>query len=122
MSENFRIHVREHDGDLHLRPVGDFDHAAAWETIRVLSKMYDGKGKVFIDTEQLGQIGIFGCGTFLCQFYLSGVPRERLVFLGENGYRIAPKGSMVVASSQPCHCHCDGNCENCRCAQKRKIA
>ena len=78
--------------------------------------------KVFIDTEQLRHIGIFGCGTFLCQFYLSGVPRDRLVFQGENSHRIAPKGSMVVGPSPPCHCHCDGNCENCRCARKRKSA
>ncbi len=122
MSENFRIFIKDEGGDLYLKPVGDFDDEAAWEIIRALGKMYDGKGNVIIDTEKLENVRILGCGTFRFQFYLCGVPCDRLFFKGENGYFIAPRGSRVLHSSPPRPCGCDGNCDMCRYVPEKKIA
>ena len=98
MSEKFRIFIKDEDGDLYLKPVGDFDDEAAWEIIRALGKMYDGKGNVIIDTEKLQNVHLLGCATFRFQFYLCGVPLRPFVFQGGKTATLSPRveaGSFI---------------------------
>ncbi len=119
MSGNFRIDFEREEDDLLVNPVGDFDEKAAWEFIRFLFKNYDGRGNVFVDTENLRHVGIYGCGVLYCHLCLSGVPADRVFFKGENGYRIAPAGSNVVACFPKNRCRCKGHCQNCRCSREK---
>jgi hypothetical protein len=118
MSMNFQINYKRQNGDLHVDPVGDFDGSSAWELIHLLDAQYNGHGRVHIDTGRLRTVCPFGCNTFQCQFYLSRVPADRLLFKGEKGHALAPEGSRVVVAPRPHRCQCDGNCKHCHCAAR----
>lgn len=120
MSTNFQINVKKSKGYLHVIPQGDFDGSSAWELANLLDKQYDGKGRVVIDTRNLGEICSFGCSTFRCRLNQSRLPSNRLSFKGEKGHEIAPTGSKVVVSHQNHRCRCNGNCANCPCAGEKK--
>ena len=118
MSTNFHVIFKKSSGNLHVNPKGDFDGSSAWELVNLIHKKYDGTGSVFIDTNNLGQICSFGCDTFQCQLNRHIIPFDRLIFKGEKGYDMAPKGSKVIIPPQK-H-HCGGNCTYCRCKNKIK--
>jgi anti-anti-sigma regulatory factor len=117
MSTNFHIDIKKQSGNLHVSPIGDFDGNSAWELINLLDDQYDGTGRVVIDTRRLSSIDPFGCSTFQCRLNLSRLPSNRLVFLGERGHEIAPKGSTVAAI--PKKHRCKGNCKDCACSKKK---
>lgn len=119
MSTNFSVQYRKSNGNLHLRPKGDFDGSTAWELINLISEKYDGKGRVFIDTEGLNEVHPFGSGVFKCQLRTGTVPPDCLFFKGKKGFHIAPNGSRVIIAAKGPRCRCDANCENCRCSVKR---
>jgi len=119
MSINFQIQFKKSNGNLHIQPKGDFDGSSAWELINLIHDQYDGKGRVFIDTRNLGVIYPFGCNTFRCRLNLRAMPADRLCFKGEKGFEIAPNGSRVIVNSEKNHCRCNGNCEGCPFAGKK---
>lgn len=119
MSTNFRIQFKKSKGNLHIQPKGDFDGSSAWELINLIHDQYDGKGRVFIDTRNLGQIHPFGCNTFQCRLNLGATPADRLCFKGKKGFKIAPNGSRVIVKSEKDQCRCNGNCKRCICSAKR---
>ena len=113
MSTNFQIQFKKNNGNLHIQPKGDFDGSSAWELINLIHDQYNGKGRVFIDTRNLGQIHPFGSNTFQCRLNPRAIPADRLFFKGEKGFEIAPNGSRVIVNSEKDHCQCNGNCEGC---------
>jgi len=119
MSINFQIQFKKSNGNLHIQPKGDFDGSSAWELINLIHDQYDGKGRVFIDTRNLGVIYPFGCNTFRCRLNLRAMPADRLCFKGEKGFEIAPNGSRAIVNSEKNHCRCNGNCEGCPFAGKK---
>ncbi len=119
MSSSFSIQSRRSNGNLHLRPKGDLDGSSAWELINLMTDKYDGKGRVFIDTQGLREIHPFGCGIFKCGLNKGAIPPNRLYFKGKKGFEMAPSGSRVIVAPKGPGCRCDGNCRNCRCALKR---
>jgi hypothetical protein len=119
MSNNFQLESNKRNGNLYVRPSGDFDGSSAWELVNLLHEKYDGKGRIFIDTRKLHKICSFGCSTFQCRLNLKQVPVEQLYFKGENGYAIAPKGSRVLIPTRKTPCQCDGKCTNCKCKAKK---
>jgi hypothetical protein len=95
MSANFRVQFKKSNGDLHIQTRGDFDGSSAWELINIIHDEYDGKGRVFIDTRNLGEIHPFGRNTFLCRLNFGILSADRLCFTGEKGFEIAPRGSRI---------------------------
>jgi hypothetical protein len=96
MGANFQVALKRSKGNLHVVPRGDFDGSSACELVNLLHEQYDGKGCVFIDTDNLRDICPFGCSTFQCRLNQHRVPANRIFFKGENGLKIAPCGSKVM--------------------------
>ena len=118
MSNNFHVEFEKSDGDLHVRPSGDFDGSSAWELVNLLHEQYDGQGRVYIDTGNLTALNPFGCSTFQCRLNRKHLPFERLHFKGEKGAEIAPKGSNVMKATR--NHRCCGNCANCTCSRSNQ--
>ena len=96
MSANFKVRVKENNGDLHLNPRGDFDGSSAWELVNLLQEKYDGKGQIIIDTRNLLDICPFGCSTFQYRLRMSRIPADCIWFKGDKGPDIAPRGSKII--------------------------
>ncbi|RZB33403.1 MAG: hypothetical protein SRB2_04042 [Desulfobacteraceae bacterium Eth-SRB2] len=109
MSTNFQIQFKKNNGNLHIQPKGDFDGSSAWELINLIHDQYDGNGRVFIDTRNLGEIHPFGCNTFQCRLNHRAMPADRLCFKGKKGFKIAPNGSRVIVNSEKYSCRCNEN-------------
>jgi len=120
MSADFQIESKTSNGDLHLRPRGDFDGSSAYELLDFIHNKYDGRGRVFIDTNHLHHLCSFGCNTFRCGLNFSLLPADRIFFKGEKGFEIAPNGSRVIVAPGAKKHHCTGNCKNCRCSAEKK--
>lgn len=116
---NFSVQWKRSNGNLHLRPRGNLDGSSAWELINLIREKYDGKGRVFIDTQDLREIHPFGCGILKYHLTMGTVPPDCLFFKGKRGFEMAPNGSRVILSSKGSRCRCDGNCANCLCSAKR---
>ena len=89
MASNFHIFSYKTKDSLHLKLEGDFDGNSAYELLETLKKYDSGSYQIFIDTSDLKTIYPFGkevfqkkLGTFKQKFY-------HLVFIGENGHKIA---------------------------------
>ena len=80
MSADFQIESKTSNGDLHLRPRGDFDGSSAYELLDFIHNKYDGRGRVFIDTNHLHHLCSFGCNTFRCGLNFSLLPADRIFF------------------------------------------
>lgn len=120
MSSNFSVEHKESNGNLHLRPKGDFDGNSAYELIHLMREKYNGKGRVYIDTKDLRAVHSFGCSIFRCRFQQGGVPADCLFLKGKKGFKMAPDGSKVIPVSRKRQCRCDGDCAHCGCAAKGK--
>ncbi len=118
MSKNFQVEFEKNNGDLHVRPSGDFDGSSAWELVNLLHEQYDGHGQVYIDTDNLTVLCPFGCSTFHCRLNRRLLPAERIFFKGNKGVDIAPKGSTVI--NHPPKCCCGGDCASCKCCRGKE--
>ena len=98
MRKMFHIQFKKNNGNLHVRPEGDFDGASAWELLNFLHDHYSGQGSVYIDTGRLRRVHSFGCSTFKCRLNMKRLPVDRFFFTGEKGFEIAPEGSKVIAA------------------------
>ena len=96
MSANFQIEFKSSNGNLHIGLRGDFDGSSAWELINLIHEKYDGCGRVYIDTANLGSVHPFGVSVFRRRLNPIWLPLNRLFLKGEKGLDIAPKGSKVV--------------------------
>jgi hypothetical protein len=113
MNGKFSVQFRKSNGNLHLRPRGELDGSSAWVMINIIRERYDGKGRVFIDTQDLGEIHAFGCGIFKSELRKGIVPPDCLFFKGEKAFELAPNGSKVILVSKRQACPCNGTCINC---------
>lgn len=122
MNTNFHLAFRKENGNLHVIPRGDFDGSSASELVNLLHDQYDGKGRVFIETNQLRRMHAFGCSTFQCRLNKRRIPADRLTFRGTKGYEMAPAGSCVVDSSEihPGR-RCNKDCANCPSSDRRRL-
>ena len=96
MANNFRISVHRNSDNLHIKLLGNFDGSSAFELLNMLKKKSNGGGKIFVHTSGLKEIHPFGSEVFRSHSDILKGPSHRLIFTGENGSRIAPKGSIVI--------------------------
>lgn len=119
MSTDFHMTVRRSKDNLHIQARGTFDGTSAHELLNLLKEQYDGRGRVFVDTNGLQSVNSFGCTVFRTCLYQTSVPASQLFFKGENGFSIAPDGSRVLivpGGKREKKGHvCCGKCANCTC-------
>jgi anti-anti-sigma regulatory factor len=89
MALNFNIHSFKTRDSLHLKLTGDFDGTSAYELINVLTVQGRNVYNIVIDTNDLKLIHPFGIEVFQKNLGLSRIPFQNLVFLGDNGNKIA---------------------------------
>lgn len=118
MERNFQIKFKKSNGNLHLHPAGDLDGSSASVLVQFLHEKYEGKGRVFIETDAIQNLHPFGCHTFQRRLNRKKLPADRIYFKGEKGFKLAPSGSRVLISKGQRTCRCQGRCENCKCGNK----
>jgi len=122
MSTKFQIKHRKSGGNLHIHPEGDLDGSSAFQLANLIRKKYDGKGRVFINTDSIKEIFPFGKSVFQGQLDFKTLPADRLFFKGKKGFEIAPNGSRVIISRKQHQCKCNGDCRNCASRAKKREA
>lgn len=120
MGIDFNVEYRVSNGNLHVTPRGALDGSSAWELINLLHEKYSGQGRVFIETEHLREICPFGSSAFQRGLNPGRLPPDRMVFKGENGFKIAPAGSRVIVVPRKRKHPCTGKCGNCTCRRNGK--
>jgi hypothetical protein len=117
MQGNFSIQLRRSNGNVHLRPRGDLDGSSAWVLIHMIHENYNGKGRIFVDTQDLHQIHPFGCNILKYELTTGIIPPHCLFFKGQKGFEIAPNGSRVIVAAKRSQSLCDGNTAAIACAR-----
>ena len=84
MHESFRIECRKSGGNLHIYPNGILDGSSACQIMNMVNEKNNGKGRVFINTDQIKDALPFGTATLGFQIGESSIPRGRICFKGNN--------------------------------------
>ena len=90
MASIFKIISYKNKDSLYLRLSGDFNEYSARDLINTLKKYDNGLRNIFIDTNNLETVHLFGRKVF--QKNLIGISRQfiNLIFVGANKHKIAP--------------------------------
>jgi len=114
MHESFRIECRKSGGNLHIYPNGMLDGSSACQIMNLVNEKYNGKGRVFINTDQIKDALPFGTATLGFQIGESSIPRGRICFKGKNAFVMAPNGCEVIGKTKRDRC-CwrGGKCARC---------
>jgi hypothetical protein len=97
MAGNFRVVVHRNSDSLHLRLEGDFDGGSAHQLLCMLGESGCKAKRVFIHTNGLREIHPFGKAVFQKNLADFMGQRTNLVFTGDKGAEIAPRGHRVLA-------------------------
>jgi hypothetical protein len=123
MNTDFRISLKYSNGNLHIKPEGDFDGNSAWQLVNSMHANYSGHGRIYIDTNRLGEICPFGSQTFQCRLNKRRVPADCITFIGEKASVLAPEGCRVIPPPDlHTTCRCNGKCKICQCVQQERPA
>lgn len=90
MASNFQIFSYKTRDSLHLKLAGDFDGSSAHELINILTEYRRVSYQIFIDTNDLKTIYPFGRDVFQKKLGIFKNQSGNLIFIGKNGYKIAP--------------------------------
>ena len=128
----FQTEFRHSNGNLHVKAVGGFDDDAAEHLLELFHLEYPAGGRIFVNTEGVGEVHSSGRETLGNGLPRSGVPASSVFFMGEKGFQMAPDGTRVLifkhteraaAHEQPHKGregqHCCGNCARCSCRRKQ---
>ena len=96
MTSNFKISSYKDSDILHLKLMGNFDGASAFELLNTLKRNCPKPSKVFIHTSCLNEIYPFGIAVF--QNNLDGLKGQskKFVFTGENAALLAPNAECCI--------------------------
>ena len=89
MASNFQMFSYQTRDSFHLILEGDFDGNSAYELLETLKIYGSGFYQIFIDTNDLKNIYPFGREVFQKKLGIFKQKLNNLVFLGENGHKIA---------------------------------
>jgi len=96
MARNFRVSIQRKNATLHLKLMGDFDGASAFDLLEVLRENCRGIESVIIHTAGLKEVYPYGRDTFSNNLHSFIDKSIRLVFTGENEEKIMAKGSRSI--------------------------
>lgn len=87
MACNFRILTHQNSENVHLKLMGDFDGSSACELLNALKTYSNRANRVFIHTDGLKDVDVFGKSTFQSDFSEISQQPGGFVFTGE---KLAP--------------------------------
>jgi hypothetical protein len=119
MRNNFSIEYRKSHGNLHVYPKGDLNGSSACQLVEFIHKNYSGRGRVFINTNQIREVLDFGIAAFKYRISQGNFAKGNLFFKGEKGLKIAPNGCKIIVQNRGNQCQCNGNCARCLCQVPR---
>lgn len=114
-SDDFSLEYRLSHGNMHIDLHGDFTTSSAKEFIHCLTRVYEGTGRVFVETENLKALSDSGIRYFRDYLSSTKVLAHNLYLKGERGFQLVPNGSKVLISSKKSKdarssCACGGTC------------
>jgi len=96
MKSNFVITSYRESDILHLKLMGDFDGASAFELLNTLKRNGRMASKVFIHCSCLKEIYPFGVSVFHNNLDMLNGQSKKLVFTGENASQLAPNAECCI--------------------------
>ena len=96
MKSNFGITSYRDSDILHLKLIGDFDGASAFELLNTLKCNCPWTSKVFIHCSRLKEIHPFGISVFQNNLDVLKGQSKKLVFTGENAALLAPNEKYCI--------------------------
>ena len=96
MTSNFIISSYKDSDVLHLKLMGDFDGASAFELLNTLTRDCPKASKVFIHCSCLKEIYPFGVSVFRNNFDMLKGQSKKLVFTGENAFQLSPNPECCI--------------------------
>lgn len=114
-----QIDTDQRNGNLHIKLNGSFDQDSAAKLTMVMMRSYQGKGNIFIHTDEISTITPDSRRTFNDLVGLSNLPKKSIYLMGEQGLAICPdSGKVLIRQKKPnSHGGC-GKCKNCSCRKK----
>ena len=92
MATGFKILIHKNSDNLHLKLMGDFDRASAFEVLNALKKNCRGASRVFIHTSCLNHIHPFPRDVFHNQLNMLKKRSFLVAFTGQNSGKLIPSG------------------------------
>jgi hypothetical protein len=83
MASNFKIVMNRYKGFIQLSLYGDFDATSAYELINLLNKSGPNKSKIYIHTDGLNQIHLFGLNILKKSIGIENNFEKRIKFSGD---------------------------------------
>ncbi|HHD57300.1 MAG TPA: hypothetical protein ENK89_06465 [Desulfobulbaceae bacterium] len=122
MQPTTHIDADQRNGNLHIRLNGHFTPDVAAKLTMIMAKTYQGKGNIFIHTEQITNVAQESRYAFHNLLDMSGLPQDNVYLTGKTGFEICHDTGKVIVHKETGHSHngC-GKCKNCTC-RKRKAA
>ena len=96
MTSNFVITSYRDSDILHLKLIGDFDGASAFELLNKLKRVCPKASKVFIHCNWLKEIYPFGVAVFHNNLYGLKGQSKKLVFTGKNASQLTPNAEYCI--------------------------
>ena len=114
MEQAARIRADQRNGNLHIDVDGQFTPDMAEQLTVTMTKLYPGKGNIFIHTEKITKVDPQSKLAFSDLLGISGLPPNNIYLTGENGFKFChAKGKVIVFKGKK-HVCC-GKCKNCSC-------
>lgn len=94
MATNFKIIRYQHNNNLHLKLIGDFDGTSAYELMNTLRSYKVNQGKIFIHTGDLKSVYLFGVDLFKrkCPRVIS----QGIIFTGEHATEMTDPDRILI--------------------------
>ena len=92
VATDFKILIHKNSDNLHLKLIGDFDRASAYEVLNALKKNCRGASRVFIHTSCLNHIHPFPRDVFHSQLNMLKKRSFLVAFTGQNSGKLIPSG------------------------------
>lgn len=114
MSPTSQIDASQRNGNLHVKVVGYFSPELAEQLTETIHQSYQGKGNIFIHTDQLTGIAPESKEALALHVDRRGLPHANLYLTGTKGFEISPAKCRVIVYDKKKHACC-GKCRNCSC-------
>lgn len=108
------INWEERNGNLHLKPEGEFCVEVAQELASTMSSSYRGQGNIFIHTRLITGVAPRSREMFNNMVRSLNLPRRRIFLMGELGKDIChDEGRVIISKPRKPGRRCGGKCGGC---------